>query len=79
MKLVAISLLALVCLALSGCSTLRVAINGLPDNLKSCESEPEVLDDKQATEADVAALLLRVQAAGQDCRAKLGEVAKLLD
>ena len=55
-----------------------MAINGLPPNLQSCESEPEVLDDKQATEADVAALLLRTQAAGQDCRAKLQAVGSLL-
>ena len=55
-----------------------MAINGLPDNLKSCESEPEVLDDKSATDGDLAALLLRVQAAGQDCRAKLQAVGDLL-
>lgn len=57
----------------------RVEVLGVrvPQRLRHCRAEPEPLGD-DATVGDIALHHVDVAAAGQDCRAKLGAVDRLL-
>ena len=74
------------CLALlvSACgggqvADLRIVDRPLPAELLTCASEPERPKAKPLMQSDVAAYLLLLRAAGEDCRGKMDEVRKLLE
>jgi len=71
------------CLALlvSACggrvADLRIVDRPLPAELLTCAPEPDKPKARPLMQSDVAAYLLRLRAAGEDCRGKLGEVRAL--
>lgn len=57
----------------------RVEVLGVrvPQRLRHCRAEPEILGE-DAVQGDIAPAYVDVLAAGQDCRAKLGAVDRIL-
>lgn len=75
-------LAVLAILGLGACASpqvadLRIVDRPLPSELLSCAVEPEKPKARPLMQSHVAAYLLRLRAAGADCRGKLDEVRAL--
>lgn len=72
----------LLTLALGACASpqvadLRIVDRPIPAELLECAPEPDKPKARPLMQSDVAAYLLRLRAAGEDCRGRLGEIKAL--